>query len=303
MTSISSNGAQSKHDRVEETAVTKETAVIERIKKRARARRLRAAQALAAQMQVTPDGDKTFIRFTSRQRLEHQFLIVTFTTLAITGLLQRYSAILPVGWVVNMVFGGVETLRTLHHLAAVLFIFESVYHLVQILTTWFVKRERGAMWPQRQDLRDFVQMVKYNLGRATKRPDCDRFNFEEKIEYWALLWGTAVMILTGLIQWFPIQVTLMLPGDIIPVSRAVHGWEAVLAALSVLIWHIYHTVLKEKNKSIFTGIMTEEEMQETHLVEYRRILAAHAYLRNLTNEKKVNTTTKYESNTQKTQRS
>ena len=303
MTLISPNGAQSKHDHAEDTAVTKETAVIERIKKRARARRLRAAQALAAQMQIAPDGARTFIRFTSRQRLEHQFLIVTFTTLAMTGLLQRYSAILPVGWVVNMVFGGVETLRTLHHLAAVLFILESVYHLAQVLITWFVKRERGAMWPQRKDLRDFVQMVKYNLGRATKRPDGDRFNFEEKIEYWALLWGAAVMILTGLIQWFPIQVTLMLPGDVIPVSRAVHGWEAVLAALSVLIWHLYHTVLKEKNKSIFTGIMTEHEMQEAHPLEYRRILAAHDYLRNLTNKKKVDATTKHESNTQETQRS
>ena len=265
----------------EETGVSEETAAIERIKRKARARRLRTAKALAAQMQIAPDGSRVFIRFTSAQRLEHQVLIVTFTVLALTGLLQRYSAILPVGWVINTVFGGVETLRTLHHLAAVIFIIESIYHLARIMIVWFVKRERGSMWPYFRDFSHLLGMVKYNAGLAKKKPEFGRFNVEEKIEYWALLWGTAIMILTGLIQWFPTWITLALPGETIPVARAVHGWEAVLATLAIIVWHTYHTVIKEKNRSIFTGIMTEKEMEETHPLEYRRILAAHDYLQKL----------------------
>jgi hypothetical protein len=38
---------------------------------------------------------------------------------------------------------------------------------------------------------------------------------------------------------------------------------------------MYHTNIKEKNRSIFNGTMTEEEMQHAHPLEYRRILAAH----------------------------
>ncbi len=115
-------------------------------------------------MQVLPDGSRVFVRFTSAQRLEHQILIVTFAVLALTGLLQRYSAILPVGWVINGVFGGVETLRTLHHLAAVIFIIEAIYHLALIMIVWFVKGERGSMWPYWQDFRQLLGMVKFAIS-------------------------------------------------------------------------------------------------------------------------------------------
>lgn len=134
------------------------------------------------------------------------------------------------------------------------------------------------MWPYFRDSRDLFQMVAFNLGLARERPEFDRFSIEEKLEYWALLWGTPLMIITGLIMWFPLVVTSVLPGDAIPVSRALHGWEAILAALAILTWHMYHTLVKEQNRSIFTGTMTETEMQHAHPLEYQRILAAHEYL-------------------------
>lgn len=281
MTSISPNHSNKGHEAMEH----EEAVIIERIKKKAQVRRLRKAQKLAARMQVAPDGSKTFLRFSQSERLEHQVLIVTFTILAITGLLQRYSANVVIGWIINMVFGGVETLRTLHHLNAAVFILEAFYHLGKILYVWFAQREKGSMWPARQDFGDMLQMIKYNLGLTGERAAFDRFSIEEKVEYWALLWGSVIMILTGLIQWFPTIITQILPGDVIPVSRAIHGWEAVLAVLSVIIWHMYHTVIKEKNKSIFTGTMAEKEMHETHPIEYRRILAAHKFLRKLSAKK------------------
>ena len=287
-TSISSNSPKSPKGQQNVTAVSpEEAAVIERIKRKARTRKLRTAQKLAAQVQIAPDGAKTFLRFSSHQRLEHQVLLVTFSILALTGLLQYYSALLPVAWVINSIFGGVETLRTLHHLAAFVFILEAAYHLGCIFSVWFVHREKGSMWPRWHDLTGVMQMVKYNAGLGGERPLFDRFSVEEKIEYWALLWGSAIMILTGLIQWFPTWVTMALPGEVIPVSRAIHGWEAILATLSILIWHMYHTVIKEKNKSIFTGVMSEKEMEETHALEYRRIMAAHNYLQQIAAEQRA----------------
>jgi cytochrome b subunit of formate dehydrogenase len=110
---------------------------------------------------------------------------------------------------------------------------------------------------------------------------------EEKLEYWALLWGTLLMIITGVIMWFPTLATSVLPGDVIPISRALHGWEAILAILAILTWHMYHTVIKEQNRSIFTGTMTEAEMQHGHPLEYRRILAAHQYLQKMASQKKT----------------
>jgi formate dehydrogenase gamma subunit len=255
-----------------------EAAQIELIKKKSRARKIRAAQALAGRIRVQPDGSRAFLRFGRGQRFQHQVLLITFTTLGITGLLQRYSRVTVVGLFINTVFGGIETLRTIHHLAAFIFILETLYHLGEIVNLWFVKRERGAMWPRWQDFRGLAQMMLFNVGRAKEKPAFDRFSIEEKLEYWAGMWGGIVMVLTGLVMWFPLAITSLLPGSLIPVSRAVHSWEAVLAVLSILTWHIYHTVIKERNRSIFTGVMSEEEMEELHPLEYQRILAAQDYL-------------------------
>jgi len=228
-------------------------------------------------MQAAPDGSRLFIRFSRSQCLEHYVLIASFGTLAATGLLQTSSRFFLVGWVIHLL-GGVETLRTAHHLAAIVLALQSAYHVGQILVMWFVKRERGGMWPYIRDFRNLVQTVMFNLGLAKERPESDRFNMEEKMEYWALLWGTPVMGITGLVLWFPTIITLVLPGEIVPIALAIHSWEAILATLAILTWHMYHTNIKERNRSIFTGIMTEEEMQHAHPLEYRRILAAHEHL-------------------------
>ncbi len=256
-----------------------EAAELEAIRARMKARRLRMARALAARMRVEPDGTRVFVRFDARDRLQHQLLIGSFTALGFTGLMQSFSKLEFVGWVINAMLGGIETLRTIHYLAAILFVSLAIYHAAWIAYVWFVKREPGSMWPRWNDLTGLLGMIKFNLNMTKKRPAFDRFSIEEKVEYWALLWGTLIMGITGAIQWFPTLVTSFLPGVVIPVARTIHAWEAVLAVLSILTWHMYHTRVKEKNRSIFTGVMSEEEMQEGHALEYRRILAAVEFIR------------------------
>lgn len=253
---------------------------LEQIKQEVWARRLHEAQALASRMQVLPDGTVIFQRFDRSQRYQHMILLTTFTLLAITGLLQHFSEHTAVAVTIN-ILGGIEGMRSIHHLAAIVLIAVSLYHVWEILEIWFVKRECGAMWPRKQDFIDLVQMVKYNLGKAMERPKFDRYSIEEKLEYWALLWGQALMIVTGIIMWFPTFVTKILPGSAIPISRALHGWEAILATLAILTWHIYHTQIKVRNRSMFTGYMTEEEMIHEHPLEYERIIAAYEYVQNV----------------------
>lgn len=261
-------------------------ALARKLKKKAHLRKLKTARALAGRIQVAADGTRTFLRFNQSQRFEHQVLMVSFTLLTVSGILQLFSRYFVVGLIISA-FGGMDTIRTLHHMAALILILQSIFHTWKILDLWFVKRERGGMWPYFKDLRDLFQMVAYNIGLAKFRPKFDRYSAEEKLEYWALLWGTPLMIITGLIMWFPIQATWLLPGDAIPVSRALHGWEAILAALAILTWHMYHTVIKERNKSIFTGTMTETEMEHGHPIEHRRILAAAEYLQKVTSQQKI----------------
>jgi hypothetical protein len=95
-----------------------------------------------------------------------------------------------------------------------------------------------SILPGVSDLRDAIQAFSYNLGLAKKRPQMGRYTFEEKAEYWALIWGTIIMGITGFMMWNPVFTTSLLPGEFIPASKAAHGGEALLAVMAIVVWHM-----------------------------------------------------------------
>ena len=257
---------------------TPEDPEIRKIKSRMRALRMRNALELASRVKVQADGSRMFVRFTTGEIVEHWVLLFSFLTLGVTGLLQRYARLSVPAFSINTLFGGIESLRTLHHAAAIIFILASVYHAARILYMWFVKRQVGAMLPTVKDGLDLMNMFRYNLGMIRERPQFDRFSVEEKLEYWALIWGTVIMVITGLMQWYPTLTTRLLPGTAIPIARTAHSMEAILAMAAVATWHVYHTLVKERNTSIFNGLMSEHDMRENHPAEYARIMEACEYV-------------------------
>jgi hypothetical protein len=124
-----------------------------------------------------------------------------------------------------------------------------------------------------KDGRDLVDFIRYNLGLIKEHPKMTKFNFGEKFEYWAVVWGTAVMVITGFVLWNPIAVTSILPGQFIPAAKAAHGGEAILAVTSIIIWHLYNVLVKHRNLSIFTGKLPHNQMEEEHALELERLEA------------------------------
>jgi cytochrome b subunit of formate dehydrogenase len=216
--------------------------------------------------------ERVFPRFVFAQRAQHGLLITAFTALAVTGLSQTYAGTAVgermIGW-----FGGIEGVRVGHRAAAVILMITGIWHVLAGAHHIFVLRRPLAILPRASDVGDFWQTLRYNLGRAAERPRMGRFTFEEKVEYWALLWGTLLMVGTGFMLWNPIATTRVLPGQWIPAAQVVHGGEAVLAVLAVLVWHGYGVHLRHFNRSMFTGTMTETEMRHEHPLELERLLA------------------------------
>jgi cytochrome b subunit of formate dehydrogenase len=124
-----------------------------------------------------------------------------------------------------------------------------------------------SMFPTLQDGKDAWGVFMYNLGFSKKFPQMGRYTFEQKMEYWAFVWGTIVMVITGFMMWNPISTSKFLPGQFIPAAKAAHGGEAVLAVLAIIIWHMYGVHIKHLNKSMFTGQMSEEDMLHEHPLE------------------------------------
>lgn len=218
-----------------------------------------------------------FTRFQIAQRIEHVLLVLSFTTLGLTGLPQKYATS-PISDAVIQIFGGIDMIRNIHHIAAVVFLLETVYHLVVMGYKLFVRRAKATMLPGLQDAKDGIQAFAYNLGLAKERPKMGRYSFDEKLEYWALIWGLVVMSITGFMLWNPIRTTDFLPGVIIPAAKAAHGGEAVLAVLAILIWHFYNVHLRHWNWAMITGKLTRHEMEDEHPKELEDIEQGKAVL-------------------------
>ncbi len=224
------------------------------------------------------EKNEKITRFTVIQRIEHWVLVASFTTLALTGLPQKYPTV-GISDAIISFLGGIDMVRNIHHVAAVIFILESVYHLVVAGYKLFVLRLKATMLPGISTVTEGVQSLLYNLGFRKDMPKAGRFNFAEKIEYWAMIWGLVLMGLTGFMLWNPIAVTNALPGEFIPAAKSAHGNEAVLAVLAIIVWHIYSVHLRHWNWSIFNGKLTRKEMEEEHPLELADIDSGTAAVR------------------------
>lgn len=211
-------------------------------------------------------------RFDRWQRTEHALLILSFTVLAITGLPQKYSLTYWGSWLIWLM-GGIELTRVLHRTAAILLMLETIYHIAAVAYKVIVTRVRLTMLPSLQDLIDGFHAMGYNLRLAKTPPQMGRYTFGEKVEYWAVIWGTVIMVLTGFMLWNPIATTTFFPGQWIPAAKAAHGGEALLAVLSIVTWHVYNVHIKHFNRSMFTGAISRHEMEAEHAQELRDIEA------------------------------
>ena len=213
-------------------------------------------------------------RFSRTDRVQHLVMLASFLVLTVTGLPQKY-VFLSNRYLDALIdaMGGIETVRIVHRVAATALMAVTAFHVLHVIYRIYVQRARLTMLPGYRDALDALQAVRYNLGLATQRPRMDRYTWEEKVEYWSLIWGTIVMIATGFMLWNPVATARFLPGEFIPAAQVVHGGEALLAILAVLVWHFYSVHLRHFNRSMFTGEMDEHEMQEEHPLEFERIRA------------------------------
>ena len=220
-----------------------------------------------------------FIRFSSSQRVEHVVLMVSFTILALTGLAQRFYTAAWGEWVI-LSLGGIEYARLIHRFFGLLFTLSAVYHFGYLAYSLFVRHSKPSIVPTLRDFRDVVSILRYTFGFADKPPQFDRFDYRQKFEYWGLIFGSMVIIITGFMLAFPLAVTKVLPGQVVATAVAFHGYEATLAVLTIVIWHLYDVIFRPgifpADTSIFTGKVSRKRMLEEHPLEYAELVGAKA---------------------------
>lgn len=224
-----------------------------------------------------PAGKRMYLRMTVGERVQHFALMVSFILLAITGFMLRYPDAWWVAGIRRLSSKTFEFRSLIHRIAAVIMVAASLYHLAYVAFTRRGRQFVRDMWWRPSDLRDPVAALKYNVGLSPDRPRFDRFNYVEKGEYWAVVWGTFVMGLTGAIMWFDNTFIGLLTKLGYDVARTIHFYEAWLASLAILVWHLYSVIFNPDmypmNMAWLRGTLSEREMEEEHPLELERLNA------------------------------
>ena len=239
------------------------------------------AAALAAEKVA---GVKLYRRFNRYQRTQHLVMLISFFTLALSGMTLKFSYA-PWADRVAGVLGGHATMRTLHRLAAVVLVGVFTAHLISVNRA---RKESGRTWLKmvfgkdsmmfnRGDLNDFIASMKWFFGLGP-RPRYGRWTYWEKFDYFAVFWGVFIIGMTGLILWFPEKATWLMPGWFVNVATIVHSDEALLAVAFIFTIHFFNTHFRPDkfpmDPVIFTGRTTVEELQHERPREYEELVAA-----------------------------
>jgi cytochrome b subunit of formate dehydrogenase len=209
-------------------------------------------------------------------RWQHATLLTSFFVLVVTGFALKY----PGSWFDAMLGLGEHLRGVLHRIAAVVLIAVSVYHLFDAAFTRQGQRLVLDLIPTLDDIRGAAQNLAYYLGISKRKPEFARFNYAEKAEYWALVWGMIVMAVTGTALWAKVLVGNHLPRWWLDIATAIHFYEAVLATLAILVWHFYQVFLDPDtypmNWAWWDGKMPLHHYEDEHGLDRAALGAARA---------------------------
>ena len=215
------------------------------------------------------NSGRKFLRLTGNQRIQHIILFVSTTTLIVTGfMLQADNRLIELfGEYGETVF---NVRSWLHRIAGVTVAAVCAYHFIYVLVTKEGRSWVTDMLPRPRDAVDAYQNIMFMLGLSKYKPKLDRFMYLEKLEYWSVYFGMTIVIITGAMMWSE----YLWPKFYLEVANVFHLGEAVLAALAILVGHIfavhYNPHVYPMNMTFIDGMISEEMMKDEHELWYER---------------------------------
>jgi cytochrome b subunit of formate dehydrogenase len=175
------------------------------------------------------------------ERWLHGLLSLSFILLAYTGFALHY----PDEWWSRPVLQweqGYPLRGTIHRISGIVLVVTGLIHMAMIAFNKRLREHWMELMPRVSDLREMVEGTLWRLGLRKERPAVSPHSYVEKAEYWALVWGTAVMAVTGVVLWANNITLEYLPKVWMDLARVVHYYEAVLATLAIVVWHFYTVI-------------------------------------------------------------
>jgi cytochrome b subunit of formate dehydrogenase len=215
-------------------------------------------------------------RMSAPQRWQHLILLASFIILVITGFALKF----PNSWLAEVLAMSEKVRSITHRVAGVILIAAGIYHIFYLAATREGRRLISDIAPRPKDAFDALGTMRYYLGASKVKPNFGRFSYAEKAEYWALVWGTALMAITGVMMWAKVSTGNLLARWWVDVATAIHFYEAILATLAIVVWHFYQVFLDPDiypmNWAWWDGKMPVENYRHEHGLDTEALAEADA---------------------------
>lgn len=225
------------------------------------------------------EEDQWVERFSLVQRIQHVLLMVTLLVLFFTGAVLLFHNSWWAAWLIRLE-GGMEARGLIHRSAAVVLMFLAAWHACQVIFTRKGHEEFLQLLPSRKDVKDFIQMARFNAGKTDEPPAFGKYGYTEKIQYNGVVLGSLIMIVTGLLLWFEDISMAVMPKWAFDLTVLIHGYDGVLAFIVLFLWHLYNVHLNPRvfpmNRVWITGKISMKELKERHQLQYLELQKEHS---------------------------
>jgi formate dehydrogenase subunit gamma len=198
------------------------------------------------------------VRYNYKERVCHWVNGVTYLFCMLTGL-AFYS---PYLYWLSFVGGGPASSRYLHPWVGIIF-FIAVLWMHALWKLQMVAAPEDKAW--KDGIKNYIE------NRDDLVPPQGRFNAGQKLFYWVMFYGAIVLLITGVIMWFPEMIAgkaHWLLTIIIPIHTA-----TALITIGAFIIHVYMGVLMVPGglKGIVYGRVSQEWAAHHHKLWYEKI--------------------------------
>ena len=199
------------------------------------------------------------VRMLAFERVQHALLVISFVTLAWTGFALKYS---DQWWARPSLLQSGNLRSIVHRIAAVVFVAVTITHLISLIANRRLRRHWMELFPKVRDAQEALANFAYNVGLRSVQPGRSAHSYIEKAEYWAVVWGAIVMIVTGLMLWGNNLMLSLFPKVWLDVATSVHFYEALLATLAIVVWHFYTVIFDPDVYPMDTAWLTGVSVRE-----------------------------------------
>ena len=206
---------------------------------------------------VLPNG--RLLRYSFHERMIHWIAAISYVYLMLTGL-AFWS---PWLFWIAVVLGGGTISRELHPWAGLIFVFSTLL----MYRMWAAQMKEApadkAWW---QATRHYIRNEDESV------PPADRFNPGQKILFWGFFWCGILLLLSGLILWFPNWIPWNL--HFLRLTAVIVHPAAALLTIGLFIIHVYMGAVLEEGAlaAIVRGYVSKAWAKEHHRLWFDQIV-------------------------------